>query len=630
MVSSISRSIPSSTPPRSPPPHYQTFLTPILHRRFARACLVGFAACYVESFVISNKSSFFWAIFPLGWTGFKAVILFFLSVFPILILRISQLHVGARSYTTVFHAMKTYIGSFSTYSTLLTHSFASLVFVFLYLWSGSREDRLGFIIEGKSYERPRLNERFLYMIFFACYTGFIQAALHLYEDRGRLQLPHLYVWPSEVEPTSVLNAELSQLSPKAAFKKKFLEVPSGALHMALVSACTAPFAYMPFRGVVWHYTLATAKTFYWLNRSSTLPSFPVGAGMFIRSLWLSFLIGVMWQISNIAFDVYFTQKPLSADGKTVSEKSPDPNGTLVTGLKASQAPLTQMLAFWELAYLSQNSAARRKAIYTDINRKPANIFEQILNQALSVLGEIDLKLADVGKPPAPTAVISITPSSTAASTIPSPPPIPMSPISPLLTSPTSPTRKFLEGVQSKDGSTPTLQHVIQKLPYQPPSIAEVEASATKSFKSKMEPFLSSPWGSMFRQSIHATTSQLLPNVGLQINAVQAISRLVTSSLMEDEFGIVQRHASTLLASFISTMGTLEKYLASPPISWTDVEAIQKQEKGELNLVEPHLLLSALKEGFKDMATAYAPHIEKMQLSPQTKKIILEARERSLP
>lgn len=64
-----------------------------------------------------------------------------------------------------------------------------------------------------------------------------------------------------------------------------------------------------------------------------------------------------------------------------------------------------MLAFWELAYLAQNSSARRKAIYLDVNRKPANIFEQILNQSLSILGEVDLKLAEVGKPPAPTAVI---------------------------------------------------------------------------------------------------------------------------------------------------------------------------------------------------------------------------------
>jgi len=197
-----------------------------------------------------------------------------------------------------------------------------------------------------------------------------------------------------------------------------------------------------------------------------------------------------------------------------------------------------MLAFWELAYLAQNSAARRKAIYLDVTHKPAKIFEQILDQSLSILGDIDLKLAGVGKPPAPTAVICksichlfpkmdlivmisvATPSSTAVSIIPSPPPIPMSQTSPLLTSPASSTRKFLEGVQSKDGSTPTLQHVIQKLPYQPPSIAEVEATATKSFKARMAPFLSSPWGGMFRQSIHATTSQLIPNVGLQVNAVQ--------------------------------------------------------------------------------------------------------------
>jgi hypothetical protein len=50
----------------------------------------------------------------------------------------------------------------------------------------------------------------------------------------------------------------------------------------------------------------------------------------------------MWQVANLAFNVYFTQDPLSLDSKTISEKSPDPNGTLLTGLKSSQAPLTQV------------------------------------------------------------------------------------------------------------------------------------------------------------------------------------------------------------------------------------------------------------------------------------------------
>lgn len=53
---SISRSIPTTTP-RAAPPHYQSFLTPILHRRFVWSCSVGFCVCYIEAFLISSKSS---------------------------------------------------------------------------------------------------------------------------------------------------------------------------------------------------------------------------------------------------------------------------------------------------------------------------------------------------------------------------------------------------------------------------------------------------------------------------------------------------------------------------------------------------------------------------------------------
>jgi len=328
MVSSISRSIPSSAPPRLPPPHYQTFLTPILHRRFARACLVGFAACYLEAFVISNKSSCLSPPLLLSrCSSQRLTIVFdgsFLGDFSIrmdriqgdhnlLPIRISHTH--SSHLAASWYDSQLFLGRFddSFGMAVLTsgnsgrkntcncvscnedihwifldlfnspYTFVCFSGVCLSLFVVQFEGRSPWLhhrgkvcnqknstlllpfanLPSRSYERPRLNERFLYLVFFACYTGFIQAALHLYEDRGRLQLPHLYVWPNEVERTSILDAKSSQLSPKAAFKKKFPEVPSGALHMALVSSCTAPFAYMPFRGVIWHYTLATAKTFYW-------------------------------------------------------------------------------------------------------------------------------------------------------------------------------------------------------------------------------------------------------------------------------------------------------------------------------------------------------------------------------
>lgn len=72
MVSSISRSYPTPAP-RAAPPHYQSFLTPILHRRFVQSCLFGFCVCYIEAFLISSKSNCSSSMLnlhsPLGWAN---------------------------------------------------------------------------------------------------------------------------------------------------------------------------------------------------------------------------------------------------------------------------------------------------------------------------------------------------------------------------------------------------------------------------------------------------------------------------------------------------------------------------------------------------------------------------------
>lgn len=170
MVSSISRSYPTPAP-RAAPPHYQSFLTPILHRRFVQSCLFGFCVCYIEAFLISSKSNclspmlnssspgwanvgggfflVFWSLFPLGWAGVKTLTLFFCTTLPVLILRVSQLHVGTRANPSAFHTLKRSVGSIGTYSTILTYVFASLVFILLYLWSSDKSDLLSFIVDGR-------------------------------------------------------------------------------------------------------------------------------------------------------------------------------------------------------------------------------------------------------------------------------------------------------------------------------------------------------------------------------------------------------------------------------------------------------------------------------------------------
>lgn len=89
----------------------------------------------------------------------------------------------------------------------------------------------------------------------------------------------------------------------------------------------------------------------------------------------------------------------------------------------------------------------------------------------------------------------------------------------LLTPSSTSSRKFLDSIQSKDGAYPSFNDVMRKLPLQPPSMTEAEASVTSSVKSRVEPFLASPYGQPFRQTIQQRTSILMPNVRIQVNAV---------------------------------------------------------------------------------------------------------------
>lgn len=45
----------------------------------------------------------------------------------------------------------------------------------------------------RTYERPRLNERFIYLVYSASHVGLVQGILHIYRDRGRLEFPDVNV-----------------------------------------------------------------------------------------------------------------------------------------------------------------------------------------------------------------------------------------------------------------------------------------------------------------------------------------------------------------------------------------------------------------------------------------------------
>lgn len=240
-------------------------------------------------------------------------------------------------------------------------------------------------------------------MYFAAHVGFVQGILHIGRDRGRLDLSNEDVRLPFLEIATNRSREMSadrfaQVPAKVAFKKQSPTILANAFFLAIITVFTGPLSYMFVRSGIWHYTLMVARTLFWLNRSSTLPAWPVGGGMFIRSAWIAFLLGLIWESAHVAFDVHFSQEPIK-EGKTISEKSPDPNGTLVSGLKSSGL-LTQVMAFSELVFIANNSPARRKSIFTDVNRKPT-IWEQILKECLVVIEDVGMKLTEIGKPVTP-------------------------------------------------------------------------------------------------------------------------------------------------------------------------------------------------------------------------------------
>lgn len=259
-----------------------------------------------------------------------------------------------------------------------------------------------------------MNERFLYLIYFAAHVGFVQGILHIGRDRGRLDLPNEDVRLPLLEIATGRSREMSaddfaQVLPKDALKKQSPTILANALFLAIITFFTGPLSYIFVRSGIWHYTLMVARTLFWLNRSSTLPAWPVGGGMFIRSAWIAFMLGCIWESAHAAFNIHFSQGPIK-EGKTISEKSADPNGTLVSGLRSSGL-LTQVMAFAELVFIANNSPARRKSIFTDVDRKPTNIWEQILKECLAVIGDVDVKLTEIGKPATAPTLSESPPSS---------------------------------------------------------------------------------------------------------------------------------------------------------------------------------------------------------------------------
>lgn len=298
----------------------------------------------------------------------------------------------------------------------------------------------------------------------------------------------------------------------------------------------------------------------------------------------------------------------------------------------------QAFAFWELVYIAQRFEGRRKNIFEDIDRKGGSTWSQILSICLEVITGMDSRIAEYQDPNAAATKVAKQE-----------PPIPSLPkiskplkdglASPgdLFNAPMSTSSRgagFVQAVgtfaknhgQSPPQSSPKARQLLEQAenmiltPKQKDEVAAQGHSAI--FKDWMTWSLRTSLGWPFRQEFRRRITSVVlgtpyGDVGIIVDAIDAVTRFTIKSLQEDKYGNVQRDVKLIIRTFTTTIIRVETFKDTIGFHWTDVE--KKQESPEVDTI-----LAALKGGLYELVNAFADYSEDLRLSQGEMRMAREA------
>jgi nucleoporin NDC1 len=247
---------------------------------------------------------------------------------------VSQLHVGQRTSLSGLDTFKQYAPRLQSLQTAAWYLFSAWLFGETFIYSASREANIYWVTGAKSNERPRLNERPIYLIIYFLALALVQTTIHLYYDYDRVDLPLVKV---AARPTSSQRIE-SVSNPLGELRSALPRLCKSSMQRAFVMTIAVPFIYsLSFvRNNAWSWWMMVARLFWSLPKSSALPAVtPFHWRLLLRSFTAGFMLFMLWEFGNMAFSSYVAQDPLKND-RPITYESRDPNGSLITGLKGKK------------------------------------------------------------------------------------------------------------------------------------------------------------------------------------------------------------------------------------------------------------------------------------------------------
>ena len=367
---------------------YRRFLTSAFHKRFAHASALALLVCWDNAFWILHTGSYLWSWFPVGPAGLVALLLFGSSL-AIFILEVATMNLGRRSGLSPFNTCRRYIFSISTAQTVLCYILSSWWFCEIYISSSPVKARLGWVNRGDMSTPDRLNERPIYLRSVHFLLALLQSANHLYNDFSTVHIPTL-PQPSTLQP----DQRTHHIDP-ITFQLQSAYVPmlQRCILTSFSVAILGPFIYTPFlRHRFWSLHLKMAKPIFSIPRSDARPSGypPCTPALILRSFLSGFLLLLVWESSTFLFSALLAREPLKK-GEPLSSGGKDPNGTLLSGLKARK-DVVKTFAFWELVIIAQRLPERRKTIFAEIERTGGPCWSQMLDAALNIVHGINIRI----------------------------------------------------------------------------------------------------------------------------------------------------------------------------------------------------------------------------------------------
>ena len=259
-------------------------------------------------------------------TGIRSLLLF-ISSFVLFLLRVANKHVGTTTSKSPIQSTLWEAFSYSPVGTISCYTFSAWFFSEVYLSSLPSKAKLGLVDDGGVSGRSHLNERAVFFRAQLLWLPCIQTLFHLAGDYNRLDLP--------------LRKPMSQaatIGPKAQLYRKLQGLLVSTVFKSLVTLGSGTFLYFGlFRHIAWNCSFALTKYFYfWTRNSGPKGNIPSGIlDLLFKTFLAQFALLLLWEWTNTTLSAYIAEPPLKK-GHPLTDDSKDPNGSLLSGLRAKK------------------------------------------------------------------------------------------------------------------------------------------------------------------------------------------------------------------------------------------------------------------------------------------------------